>query len=61
MFENTQGTSKANYGASGVDDYLDSMFSTGTQSNTRPSQSSTSEVITNFQEKAAQFMRAISI
>ncbi|PWA52286.1 DnaJ domain-containing protein [Artemisia annua] len=43
MFENTQGTSKANYGASGVDDYLDSMFSTGTRSNTRPSQSSTSE------------------
>ncbi|GKE27321.1 hypothetical protein Tco_1442705, partial [Tanacetum coccineum] len=43
MFENTQGTSKANYGPSGVDDYLDSMFSTGTQSNTRPSQSSTSE------------------
>ncbi|GJU50577.1 ALP1-like protein isoform X1, partial [Tanacetum coccineum] len=38
------GTTKANYGASGVDDYLDSMFSTGTQSNTRPSQSSTSEV-----------------
>nr|GEV44709.1 hypothetical protein [Tanacetum cinerariifolium] len=43
MFENTQGTSKANYGASGVDDYLDSMFSTGTRSNTRPSQSFTSE------------------
>ncbi|GJV69076.1 DnaJ domain-containing protein [Tanacetum coccineum] len=38
------GTSKANYyGASGVDVYLDLMFSAGTRSNTRPSQSSTSE------------------
>nr|XP_043605970.1 auxilin-like protein 1 [Erigeron canadensis] len=43
MFESTQGSSKANYGASGVEDYLDTMFSPGTGSSTRPSQTSSSE------------------
>lgn len=39
MMERAYGSSKANNGASGVDDYLDSFFS----SSTRPSQSSTTE------------------
>ncbi|XP_071694557.1 uncharacterized protein [Rutidosis leptorrhynchoides] len=43
MFERTQGSFNANYGASGTDDYLDSFFSPNAQSNAKPSQSSTSE------------------
>ncbi|KAK9075550.1 hypothetical protein SSX86_003875 [Deinandra increscens subsp. villosa] len=44
MFERTQGSSyKVNNGASVVDDYLDSFFSSGTRANTRLSQSSTTE------------------
>ncbi|KAD5507828.1 hypothetical protein E3N88_15531 [Mikania micrantha] len=44
MFDRTQGSSyKENYGASVVDDYLDSLFSPGTSSNTTLGQSSTTE------------------
>ncbi|KAL4566175.1 hypothetical protein LXL04_030285 [Taraxacum kok-saghyz] len=43
MFERTYESARANNGASGVEDYLDSLFSSGTQSNTRTSQTSTNE------------------
>ncbi|KAL8256314.1 hypothetical protein R6Q59_031381 [Mikania micrantha] len=44
MFDRTQGSSyKENYGASVVDDYLDSLFGPGTSSNTTLGQSSTTE------------------
>ncbi|KAI3672903.1 hypothetical protein L6452_39004 [Arctium lappa] len=43
MMERAYGSSKANGGASGVEDYLDSFFSPNNQSSTRPSQSSTTE------------------
>ncbi|KAL7594748.1 hypothetical protein Lser_V15G31107 [Lactuca serriola] len=43
MFERTHESARANNGAFGVDNYLDSLFSSGNQSNTRTSQSSSSE------------------
>ena len=61
MFENAHGTFEANCGASVVDDYLDPMFSMHARSNTISSQSFTSEVITNFRDKGAQFTTPISI
>lgn len=49
MFETTQGSSYN--GASVVDDYLDSLFTSGTQSNAKSSQSATTEVQTKLPEK----------